>query len=444
MLVRGADPNCRSRPGTTPHVSTSHMKPKRTDLRPSLLPSAAMLLQAPHRLLFFIGALNVLAAMSWWLWWLAALRWQWWSVPNPPAPMPATWGHGLVMSYLVFTPFIFGFLLTVFPRWTGQPPLSRRHYVPVGTGLLAGQLLTVLGLCGSAPALQAGLILAAAGWLYGMCSLTGVLRRAASRDWHALSCLLALSTGLTGLLLFIAWWQLPTRTALASAALGLGIPGFLLPIFLTVAHRMLPFFAGNVVPGYRGWKPLWVLAALWLLLLMHLALELAALQHWRWLPDLGLVILSCLWLWRIWPVADPSPAPPLPGLLIVLFIALCWLPLAFLLYTTQSLAALAGKSLLGRAPAHALAIGLFGSLLVAMVTRVTQGHSGRPLSMSATAWFAFASVQLTAMTRIAAELVDDGWAWQAVAALGWILAFLPWVLRNTRIYLRPRSDGKPG
>ena len=37
----------------------------------------------------------------------------------------------------------------------------------------------------------------------------------------------------------------------------------------------------------------------------------------------------------------------------------------------------------GRAPAHALYIGFFGSLLVAMVTRVTQGHSGRPLELDA-------------------------------------------------------------
>jgi uncharacterized protein involved in response to NO len=35
-------------------------------------------------------------------------------------------------------------------------------------------------------------------------------------------------------------------------------------------------------------------------------------------------------------------------------------------------------------------------------------------------------------------------AWQAAAALGWLLAFAPWVARIGRIYLAPRADGKPG
>ena len=33
---------------------------------------------------------------------------------------------------------------------------------------------------------------------------------------------------------------------------------------------------------------------------------------------------------------------------------------------------------------------------------------------------------------------------QAAAAIGWLLAFAPWVLRIGRIYLSPRTDGKPG
>lgn len=416
----------------------------RNPSRPSLLPSPATLLAAPHRLLFFVGAVNVLAAMTWWLLWTVALRWQLWPMPQPPSPMPAGWGHGLVMSYQVFTPFIFGFLLTVFPRWLGQPSLDRWHYVPVGLGLLGGQALTLIGLCGIPQVLHVGLFASAIGWLSGLLSLGSVLRSARHRDWHAVSCLLALTVGLVGLLLFIAWWHAPAKGLLGFAALKLGILGFLLPIYLTVVHRMLPFFAGNIVPGYRGWKPMWLLAAIWLLLAVHLVLELTHTYAWLWLPDLALAALSCYWLWRIWPVSNQADVR-LPGLLIVLFIALCWLPMAFALYTAQSLLFVySGDFLLGRAPVHALAIGLFGSLLVAMVTRVTQGHSGRPLAMSATAWFAFAVVQVAAAMRVAAELVNDTWAWHSFAALAWIVAFLPWVLHNAGIYLRPRADGKPG
>ena len=60
------------------------------------------------------------------------------------------------------------------------------------------------------------------------------------------------------------------------------------------------------------------------------------------------------------------------------------------------------------------------------------------------AWFAFIAIQLVAVTRIAAELSGDAVLWQAVAAAGWLVAFLPWVGRIGNIYLRPRADGKAG
>ncbi len=79
-----------------------------------------------------------------------------------------------------------------------------------------------------------------------------------------------------------------------------------------------------------------------------------------------------------------------------------------------------------------------------MVTRVTQGHSGRPLVLGRVAAFAFVIVQLVAVTRVLAEVVPDALAWQAIAAVGWLVAFLPWVLRSGWIYLTPRADGAPG
>ena len=89
-------------------------------------------------------------------------------------------------------------------------------------------------------------------------------------------------------------------------------------------------------------------------------------------------------------------------------------------------------------------VGYFGSLLGAMVTRVTQGHSGRPLQLGRVAGFAFVVVQVVALLRIGAELSRDPFAWQALAAFGWLFAFLPWVLRSAWIYLTPRADGREG
>ena len=129
----------------------------------------------------------------------------------------------------------------------------------------------------------------------------------------------------------------------------------------------------------------------------------------------------------------------------MLFVSFAWLPIAFALYAAQSLIFISqGAFVLGRAPAHALFIGFFGSALIAMVTRVTQGHSGRALTLPATAAFAFIAIQCVAILRIMAELMPDAKLWQAIAAVAWIIAFAPWVLRLARIYLAPRIDGKPG
>ena len=202
---------------------------------------------------------------------------------------------------------------------------------------------------------------------------------------------------------------------------------------------MFPFFAAYVVPGYVAWRPLWLLAAFWILCLLHLGLELVHGYAWLWIAAVPLFALSLYALWRWW------PRGPAPRILSVLFLGLAWLPATFALYSVQSLVHAAGEGfVLGRAPAHALFVGFFGSVLVAMVTRVTQGHSGRRIELPAVARYAFVAIQLVALLRSVADGVPDAGALWALAALGWLLALGPGVARIGRIYLAPRADGRPG
>ena len=398
--------------------------------------SPALLARAPHRLMFFIGSSNVLLAMLWWTLWLADTRWSAFGL-HQPQPY-AGWLHAFVMQYQMLPSFIFGFLLTVFPRWMGLPELDRWRYLPAGLGLFGGQLATLAGLFGFEAGVVVGYWMTLGGWLVALATLGPLLIRERGTTWHARSCFAALMLGLAGLL---AWggFLLLGDARLAFASIKLGTFGLLLPVYFSVAHRMFPFFANNVVKGYVAWRPLWLLAAVFALCIAHLSLELLHGYGWLWIADLPLLVLLLLTLWKWWPRGSA------PGLLNVLFLGLAWLPLAIALYAFQSLAySLTGEFLLGRAPAHALFIGFFGSVLVAMVTRVTQGHSGRALVMPKTAWFAFGALQLVALLRVFAEVVADGMAWQAVAAAGWLVAFTPWVLRLGSITLSPRADGKPG
>lgn len=409
--------------------------------RPEAGLSLALLAVKPHRLLFFVGALNVLLAMSWWLLWLIDARWH--AIHLPTGTPFGGWIHAFVMQYQLFPPFMFGFLMTTFPRWMGFPDLKRAHYVPVGLGLLGGQLSVIAGmLAGIVHLVHLGVVLSILGWGYGLFQLLGVLlaeRRAGKGPtWHAWSCFAALGFGLVGLLLMAASLH-GAGPWTVFVSIKLGTFAVLLPIYTTVAHRMFPFFSGNAVHGYRPWRPMGLVAALWALLLAHLTLELMHANAWTWPIDAVLALGSAHVLFRWWPRGKS------PAILWVLFAGFTWLPIAFTLFAVQSaVLAASGEFILGRGPQHAIYIGFFGSLLVAMVTRVTLGHSGRLIEMSKVAWFAFALLQLVAVTRIAAEAAPDTYLWQMVAAAGWLVAFLPWALRSLSIYLHPRADGKPG
>lgn len=170
------------------------------------------------------------------------------------------WLHALVVQYLVLPSFIFGFLLTVFPRWMGLPDLPRWRSLPVGVGLMGGQLAILLSAAGWEAGFVVGLLTATAGWTAGLIVLGRQLFLESGRTWHARSCFAGLLVGYVGLLCFAAF-ALGANASLALVSIKLGGIGLLLPVYLTVAHRMFPFFAANTVAGYtpcvrcRGWRP---------------------------------------------------------------------------------------------------------------------------------------------------------------------------------------------
>lgn len=397
---------------------------------------ATVFASAPHRLMFFAGASSVLLSMLWWAFALADGHFGWGMMPQ--APIPPIWAHATLIQYGMFPMFFFGFLLTVFPRWLNRPSLRKSAYIPVFVGIFGGYVVAHVGLLVGAKVLLAGSVMMLAGYVAGLLALGNVLRHAGLRDRHPVSCYLALLLGSIGMMAFIGY-QLGASAQWAIFAIKLGTFGLLLPVYFTVCHRMIPFFSANIAPAYKLVRPAWSLPVMWVLLMTHLGLELSLHSRWLWLVDLPLAGFF-LWHWITW---QPWKAMR-PGILAVLHLALLWLPIAFFMYAAQSLVEWSsGAFVLGRAPMHALGIGFFGSMLVAMVTRVTQGHSGRPMQMGLVPWITFVALQFVVVLRIAAEIVPDRALWWTIAGFAWLLAFLPWVLRSLWIYVTPRADGRP-
>jgi uncharacterized protein involved in response to NO len=132
-------------------------------------------------------------------------------------------------------------------------------------------------------------------------------------------------------------------------------------------------------------------------------------------------------------------------LLAMLHVGFVWFGLSLLLSgASQWLLAAGGVPTMGLGALHALTMGFLGSILLAMVTRVACGHSGRALVADATVWSLFWLLQGAVLLRIAGTLPQAGGGWLLAAALLWGGVVLVWGARLLNWFGRPRADGRPG
>ncbi|HUG97754.1 MAG TPA: NnrS family protein [Gammaproteobacteria bacterium] len=393
-----------------------------------------ILTAAPHRMFFAGGMAWLLAWSGWWALLLGA-RAAGFAGLEPTGP--ALLLHGAAMLFLAFTPFMYGFLLTVFPRWMSAPQGAQPLLVTAFVSLNAGNLLFLVGLAGIPGLLVIGWVLAAAALAVVLAALTGILWRARTRVSHAYGVIAGLAAGLTGMLLFAPALLRGDYSAWPLVR-GFGLWGFLLVVYFTVSHRMIPFFSSRVVPGYSTWRPDWILYAFVLLGLARAMLETAPGLGWLASVPMAAIAITCAVRWR--------PRVRTGVLLLdVLHVSLAWLAVGLALAALADLATAVGTpGLVGRAPLHALGMGYFGGMLMAMVTRVTLGHAGRPLALDVFGWRLFLAIQAAAVLRLAAEILPAADWLSLTAAVAWLVALLAWVARHLPVYFRPRADGAPG
>jgi uncharacterized protein involved in response to NO len=407
----------------------------------------ARLTSAPHRLAFFAGGVALGATA---LWWAAALALRHAGVATPWAVVPPV-AHGLLMA-IAFNPlFMVGFLFTAGPRWLGLPDVPGTSLVRAVLAYSAAMALLLLGV-------HLHPLLAAAGLLAGAGVWAGLLRRfgrlvAASRvpdTLHARAILIASALGAVAMAV-AALALAAARVDIARAATAVLLWGFVAPVFAIVAHRMLPFFTTSALPLHRAWRPDALLHAM-LAALAATAAGFAAEALLGPLPPLaqaallavqGPTAVLLLWLALRWGLVQSLSV----RLLAMLHGGFVWLGLSFALLAVARAMALwgIGPGGLGLAPLHALTLGFLGVTLLAMVTRVAAGHSGRALVADGPALALYGAVQLAAVARVLSALWPDvPVALLLFAAGAWAAAAAGWALRYGNWMGRPRADGRPG
>ncbi|MBL8449196.1 MAG: NnrS family protein [Dechloromonas sp.] len=389
-------------------------------------------LSAPHRVMFAAGSVQLVVAM---VFWLPELLLRAGVAVHPlTLGVPPAWGHGGSLVFGVFPLFIFGFLMTALPKWMAAPPLEARQYLPAFFLLAAGWASFLLGLF--VPFLLApGVVLAALGQAVGTATLAAILRRSESDRRHGSLVVAALAIGVVAEVLY-AWALLRGDAGFFRWAIEAGLWGCVAPVFVTVLHRMLPFFTGAVVPRYRCDASFALLVVLLLALLGHGLAQALNLFSWRWLCD-GVVAGAALRLSWQWQLRAGLKAP----MLAMLHLGALWLGVGFGLYTLQSLLFLAGIAWGGLLPLHAVGAGFFTSVLIGMAARVTRGHSGRPISDDRWAWPLFRLFQGVVVLRLLGEFFPGA---NVAAGLGWLVIFGILAALYLPMYLRPRPDGQPG
>jgi uncharacterized protein involved in response to NO len=241
--------------------------------------------------------------------------------------------------------------------------------------------------------------------------------------------------------------------AAALACVLTGLWGFIVVVYVTVAHRMIPFFTSSALPLGNAWRPFWVL---WLMLAVAATeviavwveldgpLQGAAGPIWMFVRGAFELVAGgvLLWLAVVWGLVQSLKN----RLLAMLHIGFLWLGLALVLGgVSLLLGGVLDTPVLALGSLHALTMGCLASLMLAMVTRVSCGHSGRALVADNIAWGLFWLLQAATLLRIVAAAQTALAPWLLLAAaLLWTAVVGAWGVRLGSWYGRLRADGRPG
>lgn len=376
------------------------------------------------RPLFLGGAGFVVVAISIWL----GVWFGFWQV-NPFGGV--LWWHMHEMLFAFVVAIIAGFLLTAVQTWTSTPGLAGWKLaglvgvwlgarVALGFDLLNANLQMLLDL------LFLPLVAVVLSWPVVM-----------RKQWRNLVFL--------PILLALTWANGLMHLGLAKGdyvQIQQGAYGAVLLVLLVMnvlASRVIPFFTARGLDEPKHQPPMWLecLAGVPLLLLALQQLSgftaaasgLAAVLAGS--AALGQLLRSLYWQpQRVFSVA----------LLWSLHLSYLFVPLGLALLVPAFLGQLSFSPAL-----HALTAGAMGGLILAMMARVSLGHTGRSLQPPRWIKLAFALVLIGAGLRVAGSLFSlPLWLTYGLAGSIWALSFALFLICYGPMLCQPRVDGRNG
>jgi uncharacterized protein involved in response to NO len=339
---------------------------------------------------------------------------------------PLDWHiHEMLFGFVLAA--VAGFLLTAIANWTGRRPVS---------GALLG-LLSGLWLLGRIDALVSAWVpawLAIAADLAFPIGLAAVIAREITVSGNRRNLPMIAPVVVLALAELLMDLSTVSLQSLSSYGWRLGLAAVLILISV-VGGRIVPSFTRNwLTMRGRSHPP----PAPGMLDRAALGVLHAALLGWVFFPaarltGLALLAGAALNLWRVlrWRGAATRAEP----LLLVLHVGYAWLVVGVAALGLTSWDTAFPLS----AAIHALTAGAIGTMILAVMTRVSRGHTGRELSADAATTVIYALVIMAAAARIAAAFAGPASGDLLLgSAVLWIGAFGLFALRYAPMLMSRR------
>jgi uncharacterized protein involved in response to NO len=350
-----------------------------------------------------------------------------------PAEMNVSW-HAHQMVYGFVAAGLAGFMLTAVPNWTAESPLRGLPLAALALLWIAGRIVMSFPALFS-PRLAAGFDLAFIPAL--ALGIIGPLLVA--RNARNLMLLVPLAVFWIGDWLMQAEFTGSTEnTARIGERIGIDV---MLLMITVIGGRIIPTFTTNALraagsPVAAVESSLVDRATIAAMALLILVDTLTEMSHLTGAVALAAALLNAIRLVR-WRGKRTLHSP----LLWVLHLGYLWLIAGLVL---KAIAALS-EAVPDTAAVHALTVGAIGTMLLAVMSRATLGHTGRELRAHPPTVAAYVLISAAAILRIAASMIPAGSAPLLISSGAvWMLGFLLFLAVYVPILLMPRVDGKPG